>query len=560
MYKYVNIIVMKRAAIYVYHDKNGFFEDYAVYYVNSLLQVADKVVVVINGDINKEQLLKINNPKIKIIQRENKGYDFWAYKLGFLSLGQENIKIFDEIIFANSSVYGPLFPFDEMFEKMKGKKADFWGITKHPEMSRNIIKFNPKTKIKEHIQSYFMVFRKSLFLHPVFKNYFENLKTVKNKKEAIGCFEVSMTKYFKDKGFNYDVYVDDDILKYGVENYHQYLPMTAVEEYKCPLIKRTIFAKRFDLAERAGQTDETKKVFDFIRNKTNYDINLIVKDITKNYSMGEIKRFLHLDFILSNKQRQNFLNPKCICYFDFSDDEINKIIRSYLRNIFGKVDIKGLCGNSEISFGKEFKIGFLDKNKSYFKQIKEDGLNYDYIFLFCPDFNILNKISLTEKINYTKYLLNCTLNNRIFISNLFDVFQKNSYIGLLTPIPFMFKGFKFSFSDIDKKDFDKFLSDISFTTPFSTDFLNTTPPCFWMKKEMLDCINDCIDFEEKTTLNKGIIFSLLAQKYGFLTGNVSDADTFILYKDKLEYQVLRRNGFLSDIASKIDKYLKSRGK
>ena len=166
--EYANIKFMKRLAIYVYHNEMGVIEDYALFYLKSLLEVADEIIVVINGAIEKNELLKLNNPFIKIIQRENKGYDFWAYRAGFFSIGSEKLKTFDEIIFANSSVYGPIYPFFELFEKMREKRVDFWGITKHQKTK----------KIKEHIQSYFFVVRKNLFLNPIFRLYFENLRLI----------------------------------------------------------------------------------------------------------------------------------------------------------------------------------------------------------------------------------------------------------------------------------------------------------------------------------------------------------------------------------------------
>lgn len=543
--EYVNIKFMKRLAIYVYHNEMGVIEDYALFYLKSLLEVADEIVVVINGAINENELLKLNNPFIKIIQRENKGYDFWAYRAGFFSIGSEKLKTFDEIIFANSSVYGPIYPFFELFEKMREKRVDFWGITKHQ-----------KTKnIKEHIQSYFFVVRKNLFLNPIFRLYFENLRKIKNKKEAIKHLEINFTEYFQNKGFKWGVFVDDDILNYGVKNYHQYLSYLAVEKFRCPVIKKTIFAKRYDLAQKEGQTDETYKLFEFIKNNTNYDINLILPDILKIYSMDEIKEYLHLNFILSNELRESFYNPKIAAFFDLSDETINSAILPYIKNMQGAVDIKGFNLLNETEILKDAKIQITD-----IQNLKKEGLNYDYIFIFAPDKKVLSKFSNIEKINYTKHILNCTFNNRIFLSNLINVFIKNKNIIALTPIPYTNKGFEISPDIINKKELKTFLNLIKFMAPYNVQFLNTILPSIWLKKELLEKIPDNFNLNKETTLNIGVIFSLFAQKFGFLTGSVSDILSSKIYIDNLQYKVLNQNKFLSKLACKVYKAFKKKWK
>lgn len=543
--EYVNIKFMKRLAIYVYHNEMGVIEDYALFYLKSLLEVADEIVVVINGAIEKNELLKLNNPFIKIIQRENKGYDFWAYRAGFFSIGSEKLKTFDEIIFANSSVYGPIYPFFELFEKMREKRVDFWGITKHQ-----------KTKnIKEHIQSYFFVVRKNLFLNPIFRLYFENLRKIKNKKEAIKHLEINFTEYFQNKGFKWGVFVDDDILNYGVKNYHQYLSYLAAEKFRCPVIKKTIFAKRYDLAQKEGQTDETYKLFEFIKNNTNYDINLILPDILKIYSMDEIKEYLHLNFILSNELRESFYNPKIAAFFDLSDETINSAILPYIKNMQGAVDIKGFNLLNETEILKDAKIQITD-----IQNLKKEGLNYDYIFIFAPDKKVLSKFSNIEKINYTKHILNCTFNNRIFLSNLINVFIKNKNIIALTPIPYTNKGFEISPDIINKKELKTFLNLIKFMAPYNVQFLNTILPSIWLKKELLEKIPDNFNLNKETTLNIGVIFSLFAQKFGFLTGSVSDILSSKIYIDNLQYKVLNQNKFLSKLACRVYKAFKKKWK
>lgn len=507
---------MKRIAIYVYHDKNGKIEDYAVYFIKSLLEVANEIIVAINGNIEQDEIKKINQDRVIVLQRENIGYDFWAYRKGLINIGLEKIKRFDELIFANSSTYGPLFPFFEVFNKMSLKDVDFWGLTKHPEINKNVIKFNPKTKIKEHIQSYFMVFRKSVFLNPEFRKYFENLKKIKNKKEAIGHIEVSLTEHFKKLGFKYDTFVGDDILKYEVNNYHQYLPDITTIEYHCPLIKKTIFGTRYDLHQKESLGERTKKLFNYIKENTNYDINLITKDIIKHYEQSEIKSFLKLNFILSKNYRENFQTARCACVTNSNE------IKEYLKNLYGFIDA--------------------------FREYDPEKLkNYEYILFFNPDVKNLPPVVRSE---YIKHSIECSVSNKTYVTNVIDTFSKNPYIGILTPAPFVFNNFKLNKNNFNKDDIKEFFEKTNTTVEYNLNYLNTLSDVFWIKKETLDLI-EIPKFE--TNLAPVVIFSLLAQKEGFLTGTISSPEVAEKYITDLEYTVLNRNKFLSEIAFKLNK-------
>ena len=135
----------KRLCLCVFYEKNGVLRNYVSFYLNALKEICEKVIVIANGKITQESKDKLKELDIDLIQRENKGLDFGAWKETLFKLGFENIKEYDELILTNTTCYGPLYPFSEIFNKMNEKKCDFWGITKHPEAE--------KDNIPKHIQS-----------------------------------------------------------------------------------------------------------------------------------------------------------------------------------------------------------------------------------------------------------------------------------------------------------------------------------------------------------------------------------------------------------------------
>lgn len=102
----------------------------------------------------------------QFIQRHNKGYDFAAWHDGMKALGCEHLVDFDSITIMNDTCFGPLWDMKPYYLKYEADEAvDFWGMTN-----------NRATKaFKEHIQSYFISFKKSLVHSKEFRQFWENI-------------------------------------------------------------------------------------------------------------------------------------------------------------------------------------------------------------------------------------------------------------------------------------------------------------------------------------------------------------------------------------------------
>lgn len=184
----------KRIAIYVFHDVDGIVDDYVPVFLKELKRFVSYLLVVINGNINE-----LGNKKIKMVAdemliRPNEGYDITGYLEGIRHLTWEKLDMYDECIFVNSTLYGPIYPFDDMFETMSNKDVDFWGITKHHSVPWDCFGTCKYGYIPEHIQSSFLVIRKSMGITEEYKKVWNNLPKIHSYAEAIGFFEVIFTK------------------------------------------------------------------------------------------------------------------------------------------------------------------------------------------------------------------------------------------------------------------------------------------------------------------------------------------------------------------------------
>lgn len=102
---------MNRLALYVFWEKDGIVRDYVTYYLNALKEVAQDIIVIVNGKLSAEGRKKLEELGADILVRENEGLDFAAWKAALEDIGWDKLSLYDELILCNSSCYGPVYPF-----------------------------------------------------------------------------------------------------------------------------------------------------------------------------------------------------------------------------------------------------------------------------------------------------------------------------------------------------------------------------------------------------------------------------------------------------------------
>ncbi len=196
---------MKRIGIFVVYDQDGIIDASEEYLLNSLEEILDRLVVVINGKIEDHAQQIITHYTDEIIRRPNIGFDGGAYQDVFLHyLKREELQEYDELLLINDTFYGPFYSWNNLFKKMEIQETDFWGLTKHPEFYSKSLKMH----VAEHIQSYFMVLKNQVFMSEAFSLFWKDMKPITSHEDAIKNFEILFTRYLSDAGFRYMVYTD----------------------------------------------------------------------------------------------------------------------------------------------------------------------------------------------------------------------------------------------------------------------------------------------------------------------------------------------------------------
>lgn len=180
------MIGAKRACVYAHFDRDGIVDEYVRYYLACLQDVVQHIEFVTVSELVDESLHALVSMGIHVTQRENLGYDFVSYRVG---LGALDLSSFDEVIICNDSVYGPLFDLKNIFLGMEADQCDFWGITESDE-------------IATHLQSYFLVFRKPVLDDESFREFWQQVEVVSDKKAIIERYEVGLSQKLLSRGFS----------------------------------------------------------------------------------------------------------------------------------------------------------------------------------------------------------------------------------------------------------------------------------------------------------------------------------------------------------------------
>ena len=281
---------MTSLALYTFYEKNGLVHDHVTYYLNGLKEVAQDIVVIVNGLLSENGRRKLEAVGVDILVRENSGFDFAAWKAALERMGQEALARYDEIILCNCSCYGPVYPFSEVFAAMEQRDCDFWGLYRHPAI---------EGLFPAHLQSYFLVVRKTLFSSQVFFDYWQTLTSATSWKRAVAQ-ETHFTQYFEEKGFTSSAYVESCECGKLFENPTVVLAHKLLADDRFPLVKRKAFTETYDYLFAFGNASQAKETLEFLQT-TSFPISHIYQDLLHTMQNSDIRKMLHHSFVLPDE-------------------------------------------------------------------------------------------------------------------------------------------------------------------------------------------------------------------------------------------------------------------
>jgi len=443
---------IKRLAIYFFYDKDGIVDDYNIYLLKDINKNVSETIVVCNGKLNAEGRMKFESIGCKVYVRENEGFDVWAYKEAMEYYGWDKLAELDELVLFNFTIFGPLYPFSEMFEEMNKLDLDFWGITLHHGAD-----FDPWGKLNRgylplHLQSHFIVVRNSMLKSIEYKRYWDNMRPITSYEEAVSYHEAIFTETFAEKGFKWKAYVDTSDLEKDM--YYPLIdaPVEIVKNIRCPIIKRKSFF--LDIATYLNETgnEQCTELLDFIKSRTDYDVNLIWENILRTCNLYDIKNCLSLNYILPSdvvKYPENTDKKRRVALvMHIYLLELADYCLEYAKSMPAYADVYITTDTEEKKDKLTEIFKALDCNKLEVLLVENRGrdvsaliigcrdilLDYDYV-CFAHDKSPKNVHPSTVGKSFSYMCYEGVLRSKNYVLNILETFDKNSRLGLLTPPP-----------------------------------------------------------------------------------------------------------------------------
>ena len=143
------------------------------------------ILLISNGHLPVKQYESLSNRCFAIMQRNNIGHDFGAYKDGILYLHSLSIKV-NRLVLLNDSIIPTPRGLGAFIDKL-AKIVDFGGATES---------FQPIY----HIQSYCLCFSGRVFSHPAFLDFWQGYRAISDRFYAIKHGELLLSKRLLSAG------------------------------------------------------------------------------------------------------------------------------------------------------------------------------------------------------------------------------------------------------------------------------------------------------------------------------------------------------------------------
>lgn len=414
---------MKRIAIYVHYEKNGKVLDYERFFISELLKDFSKVIVVSNGEIDEHAMTDLNN--VEIIKRENRGFDFGAWKDVIVERYESEIINYDQLLITNNSVYGPIGSFSEMISEMDSRDCDFWGINRHPANDCCIIKNDNNTRCFEHLQSYWLVFRGRLLHSEDFITYWRELPELDTFKKAVGYGEVRLTHYFEQLGYKSDSFADFEKYSSLTDMNPCFFTYEQVREDRIPVIKRKYFYDYFEQAMSLNLEFKARKLLKFLSENKLYNIDYIREDL---FSVADFKHlfqsiglFCSLPVALPLKQ---YNSAKAKLFLIINENSNSSIVEDWIKIL--SLDWQLIIVKSNIEFNK-CASDIVRFNSSDFRVSNGSELSALVIINSLDGCSVSSIKAITEEFQM--------LASRLKNPDVSEKFAENSHLSLLLPFP-----------------------------------------------------------------------------------------------------------------------------
>ncbi len=533
---------MKRLSLFSFYSQSGAVRSFIYYYLAELSKAAD-VIVIVNGSIRPESKKSLEAKGYKVFSRENRGFDFGAWKDFILSHEGSFFAQYDELILCNCSCYGPVYPFTSLFAEMESRVCDFWGLYRHPGLN------DRKHSIPPHLQSYFLVIRNRLFHDECFREYFAGLDSADTWNDAVSQ-ETSFTAYFEKRGFVSSSFLGSVFSEF-IENPTIFMPGELLSK-KFPLVKRKCFTTDYSYINKISSSAQIRNLISFLENRTEYPADLIYEDLLRSEKNSNLIRALGLAYVLESASASGQTVsgscriaavlcssmadriPSNIRYLKYLPDGSSVFVAAVSEKIRDAwTAVLSSLGN----FRVEVMLQEVDScsEAAFWLTFRDELSSFDYICLLKDLENTSSDPPLKDSF-FSEHCLSSLLFSKQYVQNIIGLFQNHSRLGLLMPFLPMFAEWPERILNEEwgssRKTAERIYSMLQLSVPFDDHPVVPWGGMLWIRSSAMSAFYrhdwGCDDFRlcqkgaEDGSLRSALLrmYPMIAQESGFFSGCV----------------------------------------
>jgi lipopolysaccharide biosynthesis protein len=196
--------------LFAHFDRHGIVDPYVAYYLKALHGLGATIVFVSGSPtLMPESVAPIRSLCAGIYTRRTLSLDFGSWHLAWRILRQRGWSLdqFDRFVIANDSVFGPLFPIEEMWCSFRD--ADMYGAIEN-------------TQMVPHLQSFFLAWDLNSRTRPFLNDFWNHFQYVVHKGTLIWRYEVGLSKRARKAGLSIKPFVSAAAIRttYGSSSAH----------------------------------------------------------------------------------------------------------------------------------------------------------------------------------------------------------------------------------------------------------------------------------------------------------------------------------------------------
>lgn len=575
---------LKRICFFCFYDKDGIVDDYVLFYLRALKRLEIQLIIVCNGILSQNGKKDLEKFSDCIIIRDNQGFDAWAHKTAIEHIGWDLLENYDEVLITNATIMGPLTPLEDMFDSMENRQLDFWGITKHLSFQKN--PFNCKYGYTpEHLQSYFIVFRKNVVQSKIFKDFWKDLSPLNTYNEAVGKYEMVLTKTLSDADFTYDSFVNaDKYVPYTKQAIADY-PVKIIENDGCPFFKRRMFFNEYSVPLNSNAGQQSVMLYRYLSKSQIFNMDMFWKNMLRTCHISDLIRNIGLVYILPNqKESLGNVDKKTVFAMHLYYEDMFEHYLSFIVNFPDNTDLL-------ITTNTDAKIEIISTILKKYDHSKRDIcllkvnnrgrdmsalwiamkdilIKYDYV-CFIHDKKTMQISPGTVGDSWGYKLLQNTIGTKDLVKSIINSFESEDRLGLLVP-PAPIHGQYLNFAQnvwtVNFSNTEDLVKRLGIKVPIEDDKdpVSAIGNCFWFKTKALSQLFNYTwnyqdfpaePFPEDGTISHAIerIYSFVAQNNGYYTGILMENSYAKIEYLNLEYYL--KNGYVSTENSKYTRYL-----